>query len=256
MQMSGKNQKNQNIPLKIKIKSIFALATPDATAKQNSLKGILLHLKKASLTVEAAMAVPIFFMMLICIISIMAVYSQTLDKMTALRDSAETAAVAVLAASDEESIIELSEVIEFSPYFMPDKLSVVSIRCTGYARAWTGRSSDDSKEKGEEEAAVYVYVTESGTVYHTSSSCTHIKLSISSVSSSSVEGLRNSSGGKYKACEKCVGSSAAADTVYITSYGDRYHNSSACSGLKRTVKMVDLSTLSDMKECSRCASTK
>lgn len=119
-------------------------------------------------------------------------------------------------------------------------------------RAWTGRETggEDGAE-GEEGDGTYVYVTETGTVYHDDPNCTHLKLSIREVNESELAGLRNNSGGKYHSCEKCGGASADGK-VFITSEGDRYHSSLSCSGLKRTVRQVLKEELGDMRACSRC----
>lgn len=121
-------------------------------------------------------------------------------------------------------------------------------------RAWTGRDGNGSgtQEKGGEESEKEetVYVTETGTVYHKDENCTHIKLSIQTVSREQAKSLRNKSGGKYHACERCGG--GAGGQVYITDYGDRYHSSLGCSGLKRSVLSVPVSEVKDWRACSKC----
>ena len=120
-------------------------------------------------------------------------------------------------------------------------------------RAWTGRdgngSSGEDEEDGDSDGET-VFVTETGTVYHTDENCTHIHLSLHTVSRSIVGELRNESGGKYHACEKCYG--GTGDSVYITDYGDRYHSSVGCSGITRNVREVQLSELEGWRVCSKC----
>ena len=119
-------------------------------------------------------------------------------------------------------------------------------------RAWTGRDSDgEDDSSGEGEEGAYVYVTETGSVYHDDPNCTHLKLSIREVDETSLDHLRNNSGGKYHRCEKC-GGAAVDGKVFITSEGDRYHSSLSCSGLKRTVHQVSREDLGDMRACSKC----
>ncbi len=112
-------------------------------------------------------------------------------------------------------------------------------------------------EKGIDERTVerkneeYVYVTETGTVYHKDRECTYLRLSIKEVDKSALKDLRNSSGHKYYACRSC--GKSAAGKVYITSDGTCYHSSLSCHGLKRTVNCIPLSKVGGRGPCSRCS---
>ena len=121
-------------------------------------------------------------------------------------------------------------------------------------RAWTGReghSPDTAESEGDgEEGEGYAYVAETGTVYHADPDCTHIKLTVQSIPMSMLSGVRNLSGGIYHACEKC--GKGTGGTVYISPYGDKYHSSGDCSGLKRTVNRVPVSELGSLRPCSKC----
>lgn len=97
-----------------------------------------------------------------------------------------------------------------------------------------------------------VYVAVSGSVYHTNPECSHICLKISG--SSAVKKIVN--GSAYDACEKCIDRKNIPGNIYITAHGDCYHSSLSCSGLKRTIKTVNLSEVSGMRQCSRCAGSK
>ncbi len=227
-------------------------------AKKRSFSGILKKtelrrkIKRASLTLEAAIIAPIFFMTVICIASIMGIYSGTLDKMVSLRNTCEKIALAS-SVSDDEIWIDISEPQSFKPFYLPAGADLNTVICRGRVRAWTGRS-EGSAQDSEQQGGTYVYVTENMSVYHTDSGCTYINLSIQCVSSGDVSGLRNSDGEKYKPCEKCMSEGQDPAHVYITETGNRYHSSTSCSGLKRTVKMVDISEVGGLKECSRCES--
>ena len=100
------------------------------------------------------------------------------------------------------------------------------------------------------EAEEYVYVTETGTVYHRDRECTYLRLSIKEVDRSTLKDLRNSSGHKYYACASC--GKSAGNRVYITSEGTSYHSSLSCHGLKRTVSCIPLSQAGGLRPCSRC----
>ena len=213
-------------------------------------------LRKGSLTAEAAIAFPIFFLTVICIVSIMNVYGNVVDRASSLRDMTEAAAVAAAAAgSEEERWIDITVPEYFKPFFLPDVLRGVLIPVRGRARVWNGRSESEAESSaGKKEK--YVYMTANGSVYHTRSQCTHLELSTRSVSAASVQALRNSSGARYKPCEKCCRHGTSSPVVYITDDGDRYHSSCECSGLKRTVRLVPESSVEGLCECSRCAAAR
>lgn len=118
-------------------------------------------------------------------------------------------------------------------------------------RVWTGRKGiyGADGDVRTEQGGKMVYVTATGTVYHRDPSCTHLKLSIREVDRQSVSKLRNKSGEKYHACERC--SAGSSDRVYITGEGNRYHSSLACSGLKRTVEEIPQEEC-HLRACSKC----
>ncbi len=244
---SGKKfKKNSLSSERIKNRNIYS---PITIFLEQKKKASFCILKKASLTVEAVLVIPVFLMMMVCIISINGVYANTLKKMAVLRDRAEQAAL-IASVTDEELWITYPENAVYKPFYIPSALGGINIQCVGKVRAWNGRrKSDDDSDVDDH---TYVYITETGAVYHTSSECTHLNLSIRAVSQGEIGHLRNQNKGRYHACEKCIGNSQRADTLYITDDGDRFHNSISCSGLKRTVKMVDIEDVSDMRECSRC----
>lgn len=125
-----------------------------------------------------------------------------------------------------------------------------------YSHIWNGYGLSDSSNAGNgPEESQTVYVTETGSVYHLTQDCTHLKLSTRPVSTASVGGERNQNGGKYYPCERCAGGNATG-VCYITSEGNRYHYDSGCSGLKRTVNAMPLNQAveSGYTPCSRCGS--
>ena len=126
-------------------------------------------------------------------------------------------------------------------------LQYVEVSQHASARKWNGWQ-DGLYGDGEEE---WVYITPYGTVYHESTSCSYLDLSVQAVSLSEVDGLRNKSGGIYYACSRC-GAEDASGTVYVTDYGTEYHASLNCSSLKRTVYRVALSEVGDRSACSKC----
>lgn len=165
--------------------------------------------------------------------------------------SADDGVLHLWRSSFHEDIIDLAVTYSAKNTYTLLPIPKVKSALRARVRAWTGRDGDGSgdAEEGGEEQGEMVLVTETGTVYHKDPNCTHLKLSIHRVDRSALGTLRNKSGGKYHACERCGG---GGSSLYITDYGDRYHSSLSCSGLKRTVKRVPLSEVENRRACSKC----
>ncbi len=120
-------------------------------------------------------------------------------------------------------------------------------------RCWTGYQVEAAYQTGTEgEKEVTVFVTQTGSVYHKIASCSHIKLSVTSVQGIPID-LRNEQGAKYYPCEVCdKGSADQVGTYYITSDGTRYHKKRECSGIKRNVREIPMSEVGTRTPCKRC----
>ena len=243
-----------------------------------------------SVTVEAALVIPIFFMAVLCLVYLFEIRAIRFTVRNAAQNAAKTAAVEVavlpvlnplklesdmvkLIGADrmEQSIIEGGSSglnCWFSYYEKEEEMLTITVRYkvklpfpdffntalslkeTFQVKAWTGYYRPES---GEDKADI-VYITDYGTVYHTDAQCPHLQLTIRYVPAEEVEALRNLDGGIYYACGECVYSESMSG-VYITDYGIKYHQSLNCSGLKRTVRAVRRSEVMGRRQCSRCGQT-
>ncbi|MDD6491762.1 MAG: hypothetical protein PUG54_05990 [Firmicutes bacterium] len=122
-----------------------------------------------------------------------------------------------------------------------------------FSHSWIGYSKIESQD-GNVVPEIYVYVTRTGSRYHMSYECTHLNVQVHMEEYENLFGLRNQSGGKYYACERCK--PLAEGTVYITNDGDCYHGQADCSSLKRTICMIPLSEAAGYSPCSKCAGKK
>lgn len=154
----------------------------------------------------------------------------------------------------KNNIIDVAVTYEPNQTFLLLPVPKVKAVLRARVRAWTGREgSGGNAEKGSEgneEKEETVYVAATGKVYHKDENCSHIKLSIRTVSRDSLKTRRNAAGGKYHACERCADS--GSPSVYVTDYGDKYHSSLNCSGLKRSIKEIPVSEVKGWKPCSKC----
>lgn len=117
-----------------------------------------------------------------------------------------------------------------------------------YGHAWTGYALDGGKTEEEE---IWVYITETGTVYHKNRGCSYLNPSIRSVSAEELDSLRNRGGGVYYECPLCNDFPAGVN-YFVTDYGTNYHRSVSCSGLKRTIYAVKISEAGGRGACSKC----
>ncbi len=115
-------------------------------------------------------------------------------------------------------------------------------------RKWTGWRGIEDKGEPEE----LVYVTEYGEVYHARRSCAYLELSIQKVTSSELRLKRNCDGERYTECETCLDEKKTVGGLYITDYGDRYHYTIDCPGLKRIIYQKKLLEVGGMPACSKC----
>lgn len=146
----------------------------------------------------------------------------------------------------EEDVVDLVLTYELDPMcnFAGFSGFPMANRCR--LRAWTGYRI--TEESGEEEQMVYV--TEYGTVYHLTRSCSHLSLSITPVLYENLSSCQNNDGADYRFCDSCPGE--IGRTVYITDYGECYHSSLTCGGLRRTIYCIPISEAGDKGACSRC----
>lgn len=116
------------------------------------------------------------------------------------------------------------------------------------SKKWTGQPVE------QDEQFSYVYVTEYGEAYHRSKDCNYLDLSIQTAKAAQIGGLRNRNGHKYYPCELCAAEISGPEEVYITRYGESYHSSIGCGGLKRTIYLIRLSDAGLRHPCKKCAS--
>ena len=151
---------------------------------------------------------------------------------------------------NDKGIIDLVATEELSLPF--DLFGVGSFRFIDRARihAFTGYEQPVMSTDLSPEDEI-VYITASGEVYHKNRNCPHLNIKPSAISAAGIEKERNASGGKYYPCEYCRAAKGSS-VYYVTSYGDRYHTSVTCQGLKRDVRAVPLSQVGGRRACKTC----
>jgi hypothetical protein len=122
-------------------------------------------------------------------------------------------------------------------------------------RGWTGRkipSAYSIVEKEDSSKEEKVYVTETGSVYHTNPKCRHLNISVKMVSEIR-DDLVNDYGLPYQPCQSCCkDKEGGVDRYFVTPGGSRYHTRMDCSKIKRTVYELSLSEVSGKRQCKEC----
>lgn len=116
-------------------------------------------------------------------------------------------------------------------------------------KGWTGYAKELFEDNSSQQM---VYITETGLVYHLDYHCNYLEPSIRKVSNEVLGDLRNKDGEKYGKCPLCTSKNTSSMQIYITNYGNRYHYSSACPGLKRKIYTVPISEVKGKAACSKC----
>ena len=248
-----KHQINSKKERKRSLKYLFFLFSPmDRKILPGKVSSCtpLCKLRKASLAVETALVLPLFFLGMVTMISFMDIYQIQTEHLSALCEKAKEAGMYayVLDGSGVDEIT-LPDAYTYEPVGGLIPLPKVWMFNTVKVHAWTGTEHQAFEDGTESEPMVYV--TDSGTVCHKSLGCSYLNLSVIRTSGRSVTTMRNDYGEKYSACETCSRSQKPGGSVYITKKGNRYHNLESCSGLKRSVRMVKENE-AGMPVCSRC----
>ena len=141
------------------------------------------QVKKASLTIEAAFALPLFFFGMVTMIHFMDVYRIQTEHLSKLCQSAKEAGMyAYVVGGDGVEEITLPDVYKYKPIGglipLPAKWQYNKVR----VHAWTGADRGNGNSEENKKPENMVYVTVSGSVYHKKLNCSHLNLSVTKVS--------------------------------------------------------------------------
>lgn len=249
---------------KASLRACHKLADPNTCDIINNPKNIKNRISKgtfslapseypASMCVEASLSFSFFLLFFINILSIIFLFMTYTKDLAILQQQGKKAAayayIAEGAVGRNEDLIRLqkNEVVE-SPFGIL-KLPACRLHIQCVVKPWTGYDVTGGNYRDKEDTLVYM--TEYGTVYHKNRACTHLALSIQAVAFATVENLSNESGEGYVSCESC-GKNGLFTVVFITNYGNKYHTTTKCRGLKRSIKTVLLSQLKGVSPCQKC----
>ncbi|HIU74646.1 MAG TPA: hypothetical protein IAC62_02090 [Candidatus Pelethocola excrementipullorum] len=219
-----------------------------------------ISLKKASFTVESAFILPLFLLACLAIFSMLDFYRIYVEESVALKENAKKAAMYAYLPGEsgspqgtsDDGYLTLSKMVTYRIPYAPFPLPELRIPCHARVHIWCGYLGNESTSESTGSEEGMVYVTDYESVYHTSSSCSHLDLHIYTETIAAAKKSRNVDGARYHPCEKCIGKGASHEYVYLSQRGTAYHNSLECSGLKRRIRLVSKDQISNLNICSRC----
>lgn len=208
---------------------------------------------RASVTVEAAAVLPLFFMAVLTLAMFMEALRLQGQSSIELSNKARKASVAAAVGGSAADGVYIdffrpkTYSYPFGLFGIPDLKIAVRARVYPWVGCEAGALGGGDARASEET----VIVTENQSVYHTDPDCTHIDISVIRTSASQVRNLRNAYGRKYRPCSGFP--AGYTGDVYVTEKGDYYYPSTAYGSLTRHVRIVRKSEVSGLRECSRCA---
>lgn len=241
----------------------------NSSKKTRGCHCMLLRFFRGSMTVEASLVTPIFFIAMFSLFYLLQIMFDIQNVQGQLRDAASQYACYGTKFQTVQTLIKEKKVIcwrensvepegdgicfvdyKIKVPFLGEKFFSVHLYQQTAVSKYNGKSMIPTDGLSDEE---YVYVTVTGKVCHKNIDCSYLKPSIRAVLSTEAGNKRNVSGGKYYACDSCCKGKSASDfkEVFITSYGECFHCKKACPGLKRTVRKVKKSE-TGLPYCSKC----
>ena len=212
---------------------------------------------EGSITVEAAFVLPLFVFFGLAILAPM----EWLDKQRQMQTMAERLGEHLSQQAysadllDDQGNIQLELMYQEQIPFIFEQISGVTMHVAVKRRGWIGLDGKLTTAMGADGQInqEMVFVTPEGSRYHRYRDCYHLTNVCKAVSRQEVEDLRNVEGKIYYSCSQCLPDQNIQDTVYITTWGVRYHNDRSCAAMSSYFRKVPLSEVIDLGECSVCA---
>ncbi len=214
---------------------------------------------KGSMTIEAALILPMFLVFSLVLLSFIDVMQQAIHLELSQHDMLKKAALTAFFVSEavpgkQGDYIVLDHSYPVSLTVAGFGIKKMYIRQRGMVHIFNGY--DDSSGDRVDQREEYVYITQNGRVYHSRRSCRVLSVSVVQVSGKDIKKKRNVEGKKYYACDRCADDGLVQEknsTVYITDYGNRYHENISCSELRRTLRVVKKKDIKDRTPCRFCS---
>ena len=208
---------------------------------------------QASMCLEATLSLSFFLLFFVNVFSIIFIYMTYTKDLNILHQQGKKIAAygyiteELLQSKEDNIFLQKTRSVEAPMSFFAGWKCQIYTQCV--IKPWNGYDLGKVRDRNVEEEMVYV--TEYGSVYHKNRSCSYLVLSIRGISFSKLHEEKNELGEKYESCEYCKDKEFVT-LVYVTSYGNKYHTTTKCQGIKRSIKNVPLSEVEEKKLCNKC----
>lgn len=205
-----------------------------------------------NLTAEAAIVLPLFLYAIINLLSLILMFRDFSEEEARLHQLGRSLSLLAHGRETDEPDVRLMKVTRESAPIPIVSFPSAAIVNGCVMHKWIGYDLQKEGIERGPDGEELVYVTRSGRAYHRDRSCIYLNPSVRMLPREQAEGAQNTEGRRYTACEICGGGSAM---VYVTDYGQRYHSTITCGGLKRTIDGIPLSEAiaSGRHACPRCS---
>lgn len=217
------------------------------------MSSFLFSSQEGSMTIEAAVAIPVFLFAILNLLSIILLFGEYSTNLADMHQRAKLLSVHAHVLEEGQDVgndlIIQTKVLKIKPMIelMGFETGQTIVQCR--LRKWTGYDVAGKNNRVDEEE--WVYITPYGESYHRSRECRYLNLKIFAATMEQMNSYRNKSGEKYYSCQVCARDSRSGVCFY-TEYGNRYHFMPNCSALKRTIKTVKISEVGNRHACSYC----
>lgn len=209
---------------------------------------------EASMCLEAALSFSFFLIFFTNLLSLILLFTSYTKSMEELQQKAKEQAIYAYLlnqVSVGDDILRLRDTVEIKSTFPLLGFDQGTLQVGCVVKPWTGYHGERGSMDSQEEEMVYK--AENGRVYHRKRDCTHLSLSIQMISYN----LLGTGSNAYSPCDYCYPQKRGereelTSAVYVTNFGNRYHRSVSCQGLKRTISCIPISQVEGIPECVKC----
>ena len=213
----------------------------------------------ASMTVEAAMVLPLFVFLALALLMPVRALDTERKMRTVLEKQGEEASLYRYMEDAEEEIDEnivLKIAYQKSVPFFSSAVGGIKTDIWVKRRSWIGMDGKLKEKAGSSEDAEgseeMVYVGKNMGRYHRDRNCHYISNAYQVVSVEEAKAMRDAEERQFQACSICGGMIGKSGTVYVTPGGRHYHGSSDCIAMVSYVRRVPLSEVVYLGACSYC----